>query len=229
MLHNQLPGGQPCFGALANCHGINAPSMVNFQPPTRCHPRELGKDAQNRLSVRQPAHIPPLLRVFGTEMWGFLDISIVDGNHKEYFELGLSENQGPTATNIFCPPTHSACHSESTVPFSLECMNSDVSLYYPYLSFYLFIRCVLVLNQSHTTPGGTIHTASGGNISPGAPPPTAPALVQSHRHLLPDSSMTSIWSPAFFLSSLQSVFHVAARITFLKMYIFTCHSLCKAL
>lgn len=37
-------------------------------------------------------------------MWDFLDISVVYGNNRrEYCESGLSQNQGPVATNVMLP------------------------------------------------------------------------------------------------------------------------------
>lgn len=113
-------------------------------------------------------------------MWGFLDISVAYGNYRrEYLESGISENQGPVCGHK-CEaalPSHSACCSKSIVPFSLEHMDLDVPLHYPCpaLSFHLFIRCVLILNQGHPTPEGTSHTASYGNGLPEAPLPHCPS------------------------------------------------------
>lgn len=195
-------GGQPCSVAFANFCGADA----NFKRLTRCHPGELGKDGPNRLSVSRPSRTL-YDGVFGTEMWGFLDISVAYGNtRREYFESGISENLGPVCGHK-CQaalPSHSACCSKSIVPFSLERMDLDVPLHdpCPALSFHLSIRCVLVLNQDHPTPGDTSRTASCGNGLPEAPLPHCPSpgpkppsslASQLDLHLVSDPF--SMWQP----------------------------------
>lgn len=64
-------------------------------------------------------------------------------------------------------------------------------------------RCDLLLNQDHTTPEGTIHRVLWklpllADLSTPFSP-TATAMVQSHRRLLPDS-----WSPSGLLLSFRA-------------------------
>lgn len=170
-------------------------------------PRRAGKRWTKSPECEPALTYPLRLGVFGTEMWSFLDISVAYGNtRREYFESGISENLGPVCGHK-CQaalPSHSACCSKSIVPFSLERMDLDVPLHdpCPALSFHLSIRCVLVLNQDHPTPGDTSRTASCGNGLPEAPLPHCPSpgpkppsslASQLDLHLVSDPF--SMWQP----------------------------------
>ena len=98
-------GGQPCSVAFANFCGADA----SFRRLTGRHPGELGKDAQNRLSVSRPSHTLPQLGGYLVQRCGaswifLLLMETIGGN---IWNRGFQKIRAlSVATNVRLPSHH---------------------------------------------------------------------------------------------------------------------------